>query len=673
MRTSTHTNGSRVYVAVFHPSREEIMGKQRFVLLAMLLALVLTWLPAPAFAEADAPPTYPLEACEKGAFSVEEDFEMQEGKAYDGDPTVSDGDVLSTDGQVCARNRDLLVAFSPAGALLPDLGLDALDILDIPQRLVAFSTEIDHPAGLFTSGDLLVTNGAVIPNLVLVHAFGIDHDIGLDGVQLFGKAENVVRFATAIREIRSEAWLANPEKLQELLKEYRIDIWFTIEGSWSLDHGKYILDGDLLAASGTVVAGNDVLLAPPVPAGIPVRGVDFGLDGIATRRTEDKEAALAGLRHSSEILFWGEPGFTDGDVLDLGGAVITLNETLVNPFHPAADFIGLDALSYIQPKKELDPMITMIGNQSTWDIDGGFVAPGDPGTGLYAASPGVEPQHPFGWFVPIDGHIPAGIHDFRVAFRPAGAPRPAPGVAPGISTSWKTWEWDGAVCNDTPIGTYKDDGNGWFEKAEYDLHRYTDIICPDWGIQLAVWDTWNDANVTDKDGHYVLWLEWRNAPMGPIFQEPADHHVQLDNTAPEIKKFELHTPEGDVVDPCGDTGAGTDVLHVHAEIVDDYFSGYLLKLSGGDPPLDIVYGWHNYWDGTPEVANLNGQGTTPAGLQLLRPIDMNDLGDSFDACCYELRLWASDRGIRHGFNHFFAYPGQPWAWPDEFLTFAAAP
>jgi hypothetical protein len=344
------------------------------------------------------------------------------------------------------------------------------------------------------------------------------------------------------------------------------------------------------------------------------------------------------------------------------------------PFMPAADFLGLDALSWAQPDGEIDPMITLIGNESVWDINGGFVAPGGPGTGLYAANPVLEPKHPFGWYIPIDGHLPSSIHDFRVAFRLAGTPRPAPGVAPGISTSWAIRQWDGAICDTLPVGTYKDDGNGWFLKSEYDLHRYIDIVCPDSGIIMAIWDTMGDADVLDKDGHYVLWLEWRNAPMGAIFQEPADHHVQLDNTAPDVNQIELRLEDDvTVVEPCGGAETGSDILHVYGDFYDEYFGGYSIYVAGGNPPDSETYGWHNYWDGTSEVANLNGQGTTPAGLQFLRPIDMNDLGDSYTECCYYLSVTVTDRSIRHGFNGHSAYPGQPWAWPYKFLTFAAAP
>ena len=100
-----------------------------------------------------------------------------------------------------------------------------------------------------------------------------------------------------------------------------------------------------------------------------------------------------------------------------------------------------------------------------------------------------------------------------------------------------------------------------------------------------------------------------------------------------------------------------------------------LRVRGGNPPAQVYYGWHKFWDGTPEVANLDSQGTNPpGGLRLLRTIDMTDLGASYTECCYVLDLWVSDASIRHNFNTFQAYPSQPgWAWPNDFLTFAAAP
>ncbi len=70
----------------------------------------------------------PSLACEGFAFSTEEDFLTQGQIPPDGNPIISDGDLLvrtSSGGvNVCARNRDLLAVFDSQ----VDLGLDAVDI-----------------------------------------------------------------------------------------------------------------------------------------------------------------------------------------------------------------------------------------------------------------------------------------------------------------------------------------------------------------------------------------------------------------------------------------------------------------------------------------------------------------------------------------------------------------
>lgn len=117
----------------------------RMKLLILLLVTALIWLSVPAQVS-QAQNGYPLDLCRRAGFSTEEDFMMREGEAYDGNPYVSDGDVLSPSGQVCARNRDLLAAFD----VREDLGLDALDILSVEERLIAFSTELDSPRDVFS-------------------------------------------------------------------------------------------------------------------------------------------------------------------------------------------------------------------------------------------------------------------------------------------------------------------------------------------------------------------------------------------------------------------------------------------------------------------------------------------------------------------------------------------
>jgi hypothetical protein len=110
------------------------------------------------------------------------------------------------------------------------------------------------------------------------------------------------------------------------------------------------LDGDLLsAATGAIVASNGNLLPGSVPSGIPDRGVDFGLDAVAG----DREGIPELIAFSTEILFEGDPTFTDGDVLLYGNGVVRANWDLIAPFEPKARFLGLDALSMVTRKPDL--------------------------------------------------------------------------------------------------------------------------------------------------------------------------------------------------------------------------------------------------------------------------------------------------------------------------------
>jgi hypothetical protein len=659
----------------------------RWLLVLVIVALSLPW-PAPVFAQAT-PNGYPLERCERGAFSTEEDFVMLEGTAYDGDPYVSDGDVLSLDGQVCARNQDLLAPFF-VGRYTPDLGLDALDIIDIPHRLVAFSTELDDPDGGFTAGDLLFTNGAVIPNIALVAPFGVDYDIGLDGVQLMGEWENVRAFVEGIKGFGRGRFVEDPSLLKKLLAEYKVDIWFSIEQTFGPTDAPTLLNGDLLAATGAVIARQDALLGAGIPAGIPNRGVDFGLDAIATRRTLDVKAGLAGLRQSTEILFRGEPAFTDGDVLRLGGTVAQTNESLVKWFYPAATFLGLDALSLAQPIRNPDPMITHIGGESVGDIHEGVVLMGT-GTGAFPSgtfqaglSGGAPalPYRPFGSYIPIDGMLLADTTQFRVRYANI-----ADGVPHTIRTQWTINEWTGDIYNPcAPTGSWgnSSDPDGWFDAAQYRAYRFTPATCPNTHLVLSVWNSKEGTNPFDgapfdKDGHYIIWLEYRTLGGGAtIFREAMDHHVQLDNTAPEIVSLELHKHSADPVNapgqqvpPCGEGATGDTLYDVHAEIRDLWFDRFTVNVKGGNPPATATYSksWYNPVDPTDQLDN---QGTTPAGVQFIQTVNMNDLGASFVDCCYLLDMFAYETTIHHSFNGKLA---QVIVAPYDyaFLTFAAAP
>ncbi|MSP12342.1 MAG: hypothetical protein EXR62_05220 [Chloroflexi bacterium] len=291
----------------------------------------------------------PLAECADVGFSTEQSFISNGPRPADGDPFISDGDLLSPRGTVCARNRDLTAIFAPAGTpALPDLGLDAADVIDVDKKLVAFSTEIDAPNGAFRSGDLLLTNGAVIPNKALVAAFGVNFDVGLDEVKFVGSQDKVLSFLDFAKGKSRSGWLDPPTLLRDELKRYNVDIWFsTEETTRTPNHTPIFLDGDILSAqTGVVMVHQADLLPPSVPAGIPARGVDFGVDAFAVSCNGDRNS----VRFSTEITYHDplSPAlhFTDGDLLALGGAIVYRNKDLVQAFKPAALDLGLDAITF---------------------------------------------------------------------------------------------------------------------------------------------------------------------------------------------------------------------------------------------------------------------------------------------------------------------------------------
>ena len=299
-------------------------------------------------------------------FSTEEDFVTHGPEPSDGNPIISDGDLLCSDCTVFARNRELLAAFQTQ----LDLGLDAADVIDAEARkpLVAFSTELNDPQRRFTAGDLLATNGAVIPNIALLASFDISRtDLGLDAVHFIGDREGIVAFLDYVKEKGMDFWKENPNALPELLKERNIDIWFSTEGTAPKPEDPGFLDGDLLSArDGIIIARNAILLPSSVPAGIPDRSVDFGLDAVIADRSGNREE----IRFSTEILYAGEPPFTDGDVILIGNGVVCTNEDLIRCFEPKGNFLGLDALAVVveeacEPSIEVDKQVWDT-NRQTW-------------------------------------------------------------------------------------------------------------------------------------------------------------------------------------------------------------------------------------------------------------------------------------------------------------------
>ena len=286
-----------------------------------------------------------LDRCQDIAFSTEEDFVTQGPVPPDGNPILSDGDLLGVEGDesgdicvVCARNGELLAGFGVA----VDLGLDAVDVIDVAAEWVAFSTELNSPnIGQFTSGDLLVTNNTIIPNVALTDKFSVGYDVGLDAVHFVGELEDIIRFLDAASQLARADWLDPTTLLSSELDRFGVDIWFSTEEALGPVEAPSFLEGDLLSArDGIVVAANDVLLPSWVPAGIPSRGVDLGLDAV----TAGRDLELAKINFSSEASFDNSSSLTDGDVLKHGVGVEVLHVVLIGCFEAKADFVGLDAL-----------------------------------------------------------------------------------------------------------------------------------------------------------------------------------------------------------------------------------------------------------------------------------------------------------------------------------------
>ena len=88
------------------------------------------------------------------------------------------------------------------------------------------------------------------------------------------------------------------------------------------------------------MARNDALLPIEVPAGIPVRGVDFGLDAV----TGERNTGTGTVYFSTELHFTGVTPFSNGDVLESGDGTLHAFSDLITAFEPPATSLGLDAL-----------------------------------------------------------------------------------------------------------------------------------------------------------------------------------------------------------------------------------------------------------------------------------------------------------------------------------------
>jgi len=508
----------------------------RIIALLVVLTAALLFPAGPVSSQVG---TEALKRCREFAFSTEEDF-VTPGPVPDGNLIISDGDLLGPNCAVCARNLDLVGGFD----VRHDLGLDAVDIIDVERYFVAFSTELDSPnVGQFTAGDLLVTNGVIIPNVALTHLFGIGYDIGLDGLQFVGDPADIVLFLDFARQLTRDEWLLNPGNLADALTEFGIDIWFSIEGTWTpAAAAGLVLDGDLLSArSGVIEAGNSDLLPASVPAGIPTRGVDFGLDAVTGSRAGEKEQIV----FSTEILYEGRVSFTDGDVLQWDNGVVLANEDLIQCFKPSARFLGLDALyaSIGEPLPECAAVIIQVGGMAT-----GSINPSGYANGMSVDLTFDAQDSPFGRWVQILGLLPSceQCKKFKMEYGEWPDSTTPPSTFYAITPTFDEW----VVV--TP----------WLESLvhrEADASGWDDILChPKAGGLLVPWNT------SGLNGKYSLRLTIQDA--GGVEHVSIPEVVILDNKAPTA------TLSLDVVPVCGDITIGSTVTGVITGTDENFYS-----------------------------------------------------------------------------------------------------
>lgn len=175
------------------------------------------------------------------AFSIEHDvFSEALGPLHH-------GDLLSNRGRVVARNQDLIRAFMIMPPV-PDVGLDAVQVLDSGEILFSIESEIfSGTAGQLRRGDLLSNRGVVVRThdalLARFHPPPIPHDWGLDAIYVWPSGE----------------------------------LWFSLEEGFTDDVLGPIQPGDLLSDQGQIIYRNLALL----DAFAPVEDLaDFGLDAL---------------------------------------------------------------------------------------------------------------------------------------------------------------------------------------------------------------------------------------------------------------------------------------------------------------------------------------------------------------------------------------------------------
>lgn len=612
-------------------------------LLLVSVVLFATLLATPAHAQENFPP------CTGLVFSTEEDFLSRGPKPPDGNPIISDGDLLSrnlsTGGvAVCARNRHLLRVFEER----VDLGLDAVDVIHLEEFLITFSTELDDPRGRFTAGDLLATNGAIIPNNALLFTFQLpipEQNLGLDSVQLVGKEENQLELLRKVLSGGRDFWAANPRAFIELLRGLDVDIWFSTEGTGFSPEQPSFLDGDLLSArDGVIVIPNSTFL-PALPAGLPANGVDFGLDAFTFGF--DQASAEGRNLFSTEILS-KEPelSFTDGDVLQQGNGIVLQNFDLTKGFEPLVRELGLDALDLVNQRITCEGVeITEVGGVQTSLID--------PGTGYARKEGGAFPpaplpaaapfDKPFGNWVSLRGNVPGpdcvDVTQYEYRLEWIG---PIGGWTPIVThPAWQANQ--SPFCSIFGWAPYQSDADGWIPLANY---WQAENCQPSQALNV-----WNTSGQNGR--HQVrLTLRQNGNPATAITSAPVT--VGLDNIAPNPLFMELYdgTSAAPLSNQCEITGTTPTTITIKGQARDEHFYAYSLAWTGGD-----VHSWVNialptaqypfYDGGRPD---LDDTGTLPAAATNV-PLGTLNLTAAYQAqtgedpikCGYTIMLTASDR------------------------------
>ena len=603
----------------------------RLVFVASALATALTLSTAPSAIAQD----INLAKCSGLWFSTSEDF-LSRGTRLPGGPVVSDGDLLSYEvgagTRLCARNEDLLRVFDITRF---DHGLDAVDKIEINPEVVmaAFSTEIDsvNGAGQFTAGDLLFTNGAVVPNNALLVKFDLPRslNLGLDAVHIEGAPNEKRALLAELSNTDVKQLRENPGLLIEILERTNTDILFSTEATPPEVQKPQFLDGDLLSAkNGVIVRSNNDLL-PALPSGLPDKGVDYGLDAYTPAIDPIEQVPIE--LFSTEVQARNN-SISDGDALMVGPGIYLRNKDLIASFEPLDTDMGLDALA---AGIRVDSCRSFITALSHVDVNARI----NPATGLF------DGDRPFGRDIRVQGTVPGPecdiyqTHEFQVRVSINGAPEQP--VAHPASLSWMTLE---APCAGlaTP---YTSDPSGWFSLVAY--QRVVD--CPN-DESLAVWRSSADVpnNVATVDMRIVV------RPIGGG-AETASPSVRLrvDNKRPENVMMSLYKAgETDPFDnQCKIDGEGGPVeIDIRGTFFDDHFRVYSLSWNadgniGGSVPQTMT----RTYGSRPELSDTGTVVTPPATDALLERFDLtaafaaHPQGGVLIECGYSIRMWVFDR------------------------------